>query len=346
MAAMRLEHYMYVLQCGDGSLYTGYAVDVDARIAEHRSGRGARYTRSHPPVILLARARFFSKSRAMSAEALFKKLPRSRKDGLIALAADEPFEDVLRRELPGFGSDTACEYVRRGLAKNLDPAYGVFMAGLVPTVDSDRVMGVRTPELRKLARGLALRDDVEEFLGSLPHELFEENQVHAFVIGLERDYDAALRRYEDFLPHVDNWATCDQLSVKVLGKRPDETLTHVERWLAAGRCHVVRFAIGVLMRLYLDDLFDPRFLEIVAGARLADAPARPASGSESYYVDMMRAWYFAEALAKQESAALPYLIRAGVDAPLDEWTRRKAIQKAIESRRISPELKDVLRAFR
>lgn len=341
-----LEHYMYVLECGDGSLYTGYAVDVEARLVAHRAGRGAKYTRSHAPVRLAAQARFFSKARAMSAEALFKRLPRDRKDALLAQAMGEPFEEVLRRELPGFGSDTAEEFVCRSLAGGIDAGYRDFMARLMPTVDPVRVVGVRTPVLRAIARELARRPDAPSYLRALPHRLFEEMQVHAFAIGLERDYDAALALYDRFLPHVDNWATCDQLPVKVLAKDPGRTLQKVGEWLASGDCYTVRFGIGVLMRLYLDERFERRFLDEAAAARLPGAPERPDPESPAYYVDMMRAWYFAEALARQEAAALPYLLARGEGALLDEWTRRKAIQKAIESRRIAPELKARLRQAR
>lgn len=364
--ASPFEHYLYVLKCADGSLYTGYTTDVSARLATHQSGRGAKYTKSHAPVSLIAQARFYSKQRAMSAEALFKKLPRARKDALLAMATTEPFEDVLCRELPGFGEDSACEFVDRRLAGQVDPAYRDFMAKLIPTVDPKRMVGVRTPALRAIAKDLARREDVQTFLRALPHRLFEENQVHAFVIALERDYDKALKLYNRFLPYVDNWATCDQLSVKVLAKDPDCTLRQVDAWLASRHCYTIRFGIGVLMRLFLDERFESCFLDVVAAARMpadgrdgASAAASaytgggalgtrdvPATDDDIYYVDMMRAWYFAEALAKQEAATLPYLERKGDDALLDEWTRRKAIQKAIESRRISSEMKERLRAIR
>ena len=337
------DHYLYVLRCGDGSLYTGYAVDAAARVAAHQAGRGAKYTKSHAPVSLVAQARFYSKQRAMSAEALFKKLPRERKDALLAMAATEPLEDALCRGLPGFGDDSACEFVARSLSERVDPAYRDFMAKLTPTVDPKRMVGVRTPALRAIAKELVHRDDAATFLRALPHRLFEENQVHAFAIGQERDYGRALKLYNRFLPHVDNWATCDQLPVKVLAKDPSRTLEQVEAWLASGRCYTIRFGIGVLMRLFLDELFDPRFLDMVATSRM---PQMDASEDDIYYVDMMRAWYFAEALAKQEAAALPYLQRKGDAALLDEWTRRKAIQKAIESRRISSTMKEQLRAMR
>lgn len=340
------DHYMYVLACGDGSLYTGYATDVQARLAAHQSGRGAKYTKSHAPVRLVAQARFYSKARAMSAEAHFKQLSREQKDKLLERSEHEPLEDVLRRELPGFGEDTAVEFVCRSLANHVDPNYAAFMRPLVPTVDPRRLVGVRTPQLRKIARELCRRDDASDFLRSLPHVLFEENQVHAFTIGMEREYERAIELYDLFLPHVDNWATCDQLPVRVLAEQPARTLECVRRWMGSEHGFTVRFGIGVLMRLFLDDLFEPRFAAMVAAARMPGSPERPEPESDAYYVDMMRAWYFAEALVRQPMAAWPYVERRDECALLDEWTRRKAIQKACESRRISVEAKERLRSFR
>lgn len=342
------DHYMYVLSCGDGSLYTGYATDVQARLAAHRSGRGAKYTKTHAPVELAAQARFYSKQRAMSAEALFKRLPRERKDRLLMLAQDEPLEMVLRRELPGFGQDSAGEFVARRLSAAVDDGYRAFTARLLPTVDCRRIVGVRTPELRAIAKELSRRADKMGFMRALPHRLFEENQVHAFALGAERDYRKAVRQYRRFLPYVDNWATCDQLPVAVFAQCPKETLELVGEWLDSNACYQVRFGIGVLMRLYLDELFEPRLLEAVALARLGGARDghSPEPASDAYYVDMMRAWFFAEALVKQETSALPYFERGGGVAPLDEWTRRKAIQKALESRRVSSGMKERLRGLR
>ena len=370
-------HYMYVLSCGDGSLYTGYATDVGARLAAHQAGRGAKYTKSHEPVELVAQARFYSKERAMSAEAHFKRLSRAEKDRLLGMTegsgtprasgtseaaeTSDGFADVLRRELPGFGDDTAREFVCRELATHVDPGYRSFMAGLLPTVDSRRIVGVRTPDLRRIAREVGRRNDAETYLQALPHRLFEENQAHAFLLGRERDYDRALARYQAFLPYIDNWATCDQTPVKILATRPDETYGLVVDWLASGRCYIARFGIGVLMHLYLGELFEPAQLALVAGTHLsADADGGAPTKDDVYYLNMMRAWYFAEALAQQQDAALPYFERrepepAGTSQSpdirtdgvcLDEWTRRKAIQKAIESRRIPAELKGYLRSCR
>ena len=217
------------------------------------------------------------------------------------------------------------------LEKHRDAPYGDFQSRLIPGIDPASITGVRTPELRKLAKQLAKRDDIAEFLEALPHARFEENQLHAFIVSMTRDYDQAVAQLDRFLPYVDNWATCDQTSCKVLAKRPGQTLAHVQRWMATGQTYTVRFAIGVMLQFFLDELFDSPQLEMVVRVE-----------SDEYYVNMMRAWYFAEALAKQEAAALTVI----ENNRLDTWTHNKAIQKAIESRRISPDLKAHLRLLR
>ena len=227
-----------------------------------------------------------------------------------------------------------------------DCAYRAFQCRLMPTVSPRRVIGVRTPRLRALAKQLSGSAFAEAFLQQLPHAYYEEDNLHGFLIARIRSFEQCTAALDRFLPYVDNWATCDQLPVKVLAKRPDETLERVDRWLASKHCYTIRFGIGVLMRLYLDELFDERFLAMVAQTRMPDTEECPASDDDIYYVDMMRAWYFAEALAKQEKAALPYLERQGDEALLDEWTRRKGIQKAIESRRITDDMKEHLRTLR
>lgn len=341
------EHYLYVLQCGDGSLYTGYTTDVPARVAKHQAGKGAKYTKAHAPVTLLAQARFYSKERALSAEALFKQLSRTQKEEVLAKAVDTPLEKVLTDVLPGFAHEPIGEFIARSLSEQIDEDYRAFNAKLIPNVDTKRIIGVRTPDLRKIAREASRRDDARAFLKALPHRLFEEDQMHAFIIGHERDYETALALYDAFLPYVNNWATCDQLPVKILETNPERTLEKVAEWLGSGQCYTIRFGMGVLMRLFLDERFDVRFLDQVTKTRMPEsADGETASEQDVYYVDMMRAWFFAEALAKQEADALPYLERTGEEALLDEWTRRKAIQKAIESRRISDEMKEHLRTCR
>lgn len=339
------EHHMYVLECGDGSLYTGYATDVAARLAAHQAGRGARYTRSHPPVRLVAQARFFSKGRAMAAEARFKRLSRKEKDELLRRAEHEPLEDVLRRALPGFGDDTAQEFVCRSLAGCVDPGFAAFQRKLVPTIDPRRIVGVRAPDLRRIARELVRRSDCEGFLSVLPHRLFEEMQIHALAIGAEGSRGDVLARYDAFLPHVDNWATCDKLPTRPLASCPEEALAATERWIGSGSCYPMRFGIRVLMELFLGERFEPRLVDLVVRARLRE-DGGDERGDDAYYLNMARAWFLAEALAWQPAHVLPYLERSGEGAPLDEWTRRKAIQKAVESRKIPAETKAHLRGCR
>ena len=200
-----------------------------------------------------------------------------------------------------------------------------------------------TPELRKLAKQLErLRTsktaadgktaaDVEAFLKDLPHEYFDENQLHAFIISEDKDYERCMADVEEFLPYVDNWATCDQMSPKVFKKNKDGLLLHVRKWLKSDRTYTVRFAIGMLMEHFLEDDFDPEYPKLVAKVK-----------SDEYYVNMMIAWYFATALAKQHDAVIPYL----EGQKLDVWTHNKTIQKARESYRITPEQKEYLKTLK
>lgn len=221
--------------------------------------------------------------------------------------------------------------IREELFRLQDIAYRDFQSKIMPTVDAKTTIGVRTPELRRLAKQLAKREDVGAFLDDLPHAYLDENQLHAFIVSELRDYEACLREVERFLPYVDNWATCDQMSPKVFKKHRAELLDPIRRWIASDATYTVRFGVGMLMEHYLDDDFDPAYLDMVA-----------AVVSEEYYVRMMVAWYFATALAKQYDATIPYL----EERRLEPWTHNKAIQKAIESRRISPEQKDYLRGLK
>lgn len=212
-----------------------------------------------------------------------------------------------------------------------DPDYRDFQARLIPTIDPDTVIGVRTPALRKLARELEKEEDILPFLNSLPHQYYDENNLHAFFIERCRDFEHAVSLLDAFLPWVDNWATCDLCSPKVLGRHLPELLPHIERWAASGQTYTIRFGLGMLMRYYLDGAFEPAFLELAASIQ-----------SEEYYVNMMIAWFFATALAKQYGAALPYL----EERRLPPWTHNKAIQKAIESNRITPEQKGYLKTLK
>lgn len=221
--------------------------------------------------------------------------------------------------------------VQKQLFAMQDKDYQTFQSKLMPTVPAEKVIGMRTPVLRKLAKQLAGTAQAEVFLHSLPHEYYEENNLHAFLTESIRDYDTALAETERFLPYIDNWATCDCFCPKVFAKHREELLGPVRRWLDSGETYTMRYAMNVLMRYYLDEAFRPEYLAWVAGVR-----------SEEYYLNMMRAWYFATALAKQPQAALPWL----TEKRLDVWTHNKTIQKAVESYRIPDEMKRQLRALR
>lgn len=221
--------------------------------------------------------------------------------------------------------------IRSELFRLQDEEYRDFQAKLIPTVAAGTMIGVRTPELRRLAKLLAKREDIGEFLSRLPHEYFDENQLHGFIVSELKDYGRCMAEVERFLPFVDNWATCDQMSPKVFGKHRQELLACVRKWLASDKTYTVRFAVGMLMEHFLDEDFDVSYLDMAAGIR-----------SGEYYINMMIAWYFATALAKQYAAALPFI----EEKRLDPWTHNKAIQKAIESRRITPEQKAYLRSLK
>ena len=212
-----------------------------------------------------------------------------------------------------------------------DKKYASFQAKLIPTVAADRIIGVRTPELRALAKELSVDEDTGAFLAALPHQYFEEDQLHAFVISGEKDFDKCVGEVEAFLPFVDNWATCDQLSPKAFKKAPEKLLPYIEAWLKSDKVYTVRFAIGMLMQHFLDGRFEPKYADMVAAVK-----------SEEYYINMMIAWYFATALAKQYDAILPYLEGKRPDA----WTHNKAIQKSVESYRITVEQKAYLKTLR
>lgn len=223
------------------------------------------------------------------------------------------------------------EEIQRRLFELRDMKYKEFSSKLMPTVNRETVIGVRTPDLRKLAKEYSKTPEALEFLKILPHTYYEENNLHGFLIETIRDYDAAVAAIEAFLPYIDNWATCDLISPKAFKKHLPELYEKIKVWLKSDRTYTVRFGIGMLMGFYLDDDFRPEMLELVADIR-----------SDEYYINMMIAWYFATALAKQHDASLPYI----QERRLEKWTHNKAIQKAIESYRISDETKEYLRALK
>ncbi len=212
-----------------------------------------------------------------------------------------------------------------------EPDFAAFQAKLLPTVERGRILGVCTPALRRMAGELWQSGAAESFLEALPHEYFEENQLHAFLLSQMRDFDALLPRLERFLPYVDNWATCDQLRPSIFSKHRERLLPYIEPWLAAEPCYTVRFGLGMLLAHYLDGAFCADYLAMAAALR-----------REEYYIRMMQAWYFATALAKQYEAALPIL----TERRLDPWTHNKSIQKACESRRLSSEQKAFLKTLK
>ncbi len=221
--------------------------------------------------------------------------------------------------------------VRKELFRLSDRKYRAFQRKLIPTVDPGTVIGVRLPDLRQYAKQLRKDGDDAAFLADLPHRYYDENMLHACLLSEENDADRCVAELERFLPYTDNWATCDTILPKAFRKRPAALLPMIRRWIASGETYTVRFGIGTLMRHYLDDAFDPAYPELVASVR-----------SDEYYVNMMIAWYFATALAKQYDAVLPFLS----DRRLAPWTHNKTIQKAVESDRVPNERKRYLKSLR
>lgn len=212
-----------------------------------------------------------------------------------------------------------------------DLKYRDFQAKLVPTVDAKTIIGVRTPDLRNFAKEFIKNPESDNFLEILPHKYYEENNLHGFIIEKQKDYGKVIELLNNFLPYVDNWATCDVISPKVFKKHLPELLSQIKIWLKSEKTYTIRFGIEMLMSFYLDDKFKPEYLKLVADVK-----------SDEYYVNMMIAWFFATALAKQYDATLPYI----EGHRLDKWVNNKSIQKAIESYRITDEQKAILRTMK
>ncbi len=223
------------------------------------------------------------------------------------------------------------KYIRQRLFELQDLKYRDFHSRLMPTVEKEWVIGVRTPELRKLAKEISKTDYADEFISILPHKYYEENNLHAFLIEQTKDYDNCVAQLNRFLPFVDNWATCDMMRPKIFKKHLPELLEQIKIWLSSDDVYAVRFAIEMLMVYYLDDNFSSEYPEEVAAVR-----------TEEYYIKMMVAWYFATALAKQYDAVIPYLEENKLDAD----THNKTIRKALESYRISDDKKAYLRGLK
>lgn len=221
--------------------------------------------------------------------------------------------------------------IRTELLTLQDPGYRDLQIRTIPSVDAGSIIGVRTPALRTMAKELSKREDIALFLDDLPHKLFEENQLHAFILSGMKDAGECIKLVDKFLPYVDNWATSDQMSPKIFKKNKNLLLEYVDRWLKSDHTYVKRFAIGMLLEHFLDEDFKPSYLSKVAKIR-----------SDEYYVNMMIAWYFATALAKQYEQTLPFIEKQ----KLDKWTHNKSIQKAVESYRITPEQKEYLKTLK
>ena len=221
--------------------------------------------------------------------------------------------------------------IREELFSHQDLKYRDMQIKILPNLEAESIIGVRTPDLRKYAKELAKRDDVQEFLEDLPHKYFDENQLHSFIISGMKDYEKCIEEVERFLPYVDNWATTDQMSPKVFKKNKKELLKRINKWIKSKKTYTVRFAVGMLMEQFLDEDFDLKYPEMVAKLR-----------SDEYYINMMIAWYFATALAKQYDVILPFI----EEKKLDTWTHNKAIQKSVESYRITPEQKEYLKTLK
>ena len=212
-----------------------------------------------------------------------------------------------------------------------DLKYRDFHSKLMPETDKETVIGIRTPVLRKFAKEFAGTSEAVAFLRQLPHRYYEENNLHMMLITGIKDYEKCMEEIQRFLPCIDNWATCDYPAPKCFARHKDQVLEEAKRWISSGETYVIRYGIGMLMRLFLDEDFSSEYLEMAAAVQ-----------SQEYYVNMMIAWYFATALAKQWDATVPYIEQH----KLSDWVHRKTVQKAVESYRITPEQKEYLKGFR
>ena len=220
--------------------------------------------------------------------------------------------------------------IREALLSMADEDYKSFHSALMPTVPEENIIGIRVPVLRKYAKGLT-KEESEKFLSSLPHKYYEENNLHAFLLERIGDFDETVKALDKFLPYVDNWATCDSMSPKVLSKHKEKLLPIIDRYISSGHTYTVRYGIGLLMRHFLGDGFKFEYAERVASVK-----------SDEYYVKMMQAWYFATALWANYDEVLPFL----KEKKLSLWVHNKTIRKAIESYRIDDDKKEYLRKFK
>lgn len=223
------------------------------------------------------------------------------------------------------------EKLQKALFDNQDKEYRVFQQKLMPGIELKNIIGVRLPVIRKIAKENAKTEDAKKFLDSLPHKYYDENQLHGFLINQIKDYDECIKRIDEFLPYVDNWAVCDSINPKMLSKHKEELIKDIKRWVSSKETYTIRHGIHMLMAFFLDSDFKKEYLEI---------PAKIVS--EEYYVNMMIAWFFATALAKKWDATITYI----EEKKLPVWVHNKTIQKAIESYRVNEEHKQYLRTLK
>lgn len=221
------------------------------------------------------------------------------------------------------------------LFENQDKEYREFQSRLVPNISKDSMIGVRTPQMRKVAKEFFGSRIAEDFLKELPHKYYEENMIHFFLISLIKDFDECTKELEKFLPYIDCWPVCDQSSPRSFKKNHQKLLPLIKKWINSDHIYTARFAIRMLMNEFLDDDFSPEYLQWVADKKSSDS-------SDDYYLKMMKAWYFATALAKQYDQSIVYIEKQR----LDQWSHNKAIQKALESFRVSDDHKEYLRSLK
>ena len=217
------------------------------------------------------------------------------------------------------------------LLESKDDEYRQFQAKLVPNIEADTIIGVRTPDMRRIAKEVFNSEDKDAFLTELPHKYYEENLVHFFMISMIKDFDECVANVETFLPYVDCWPVSDQATPKSFKKNHQKLLPYIEKWIASEHVYTSRFGMRMLMNEFLDDDFKEEYLEIVASKK-----------GDDYYLKMMVAWFFATALAKKYDETVKYI----EERRLDDWVHKKAIQKAVESFRVTEEHKEYLKKFR
>ena len=221
--------------------------------------------------------------------------------------------------------------IKKELLSMQDKEYKAFHSKLMPTINPDTIIGIRVPVLRSFAKRLSKETDINNFLNELPHQYYEENNLHAFLIEQIKDFETCISEVNKFLPYIDNWATCDSLRPKCFGKNREKLICYVYNWLKSNKTYTVRYAIEMLMLYFLDEDYKIDYSDTISAIK-----------SDEYYINMMIAWYFATALAKQWEKIIPYI----ENYRLDEWIHNKTIQKAIESYRITADQKEYLKNFK